>query len=105
MKFETHCDMGSIKIFNDSMSAFFMNDIGDGLNTVEIITKKKGGPYKHPKGKYLGHFTVKTEAFLSNYDCEDVSIYTFKRGRWFVYLVNAIDNRFKIVKYDEDTWS
>ena len=87
-KFETSCDMGSIKIFNDSMSCFFDNGLGDLPTTVYIFDpadKEVVTILPHSKhSEFLGHFTVKTVAYLSDYDCEDNAIYTFKPGRWFV---------------------
>jgi hypothetical protein len=89
--------MGSIKIYNDTMSVFFSNNIGDFPNKVTICDKNKS----NAKGEFLGHFTVKTEAFLSRYDCSDEPLYTFTRGRWFVNLVG--DSHFFIYKCDNDT--
>jgi hypothetical protein len=94
--FETDCDMGSIKIFNDSMSVFFMNNIGDFPNTVTISNKQTN----KKKSEFLGHFTVKTKAFLSGYDCDDTPLFTFPKGRWFVELVG--DSHFYIYKCDND---
>ena len=95
-RFETDCDMGSIKIFNDTMSVFFMNNIGDVPNTVTISDKQTN----KKKNEFLGHFTVKTKAFLSRYDCDDTPIFTFTKGRWFVELIN--DSHFYIYKCDND---
>ena len=98
-KVMTFSDMGSIKIFNDTMSCFFGNDIGDVENNV-VITEKESD-YQHDyKSKFAGHFTVKTEAFLSEYDCEDTPVYTFEPGRWFVELLEPA--HFHIYKVDED---
>ena|SRR3972149_8687499 len=105
-KFETSCDMGSIKIFNESMSCFFGNGIGD-LPTVVYINEKIGGstkgiPFDTTKAEFLEHFTVKTKAYLADYDCSDDNpIYTFSKGRWFVYRVE--DAVMYIEKVDEDT--
>ena len=120
-KFETSCDMGSIKVFNDTMSCFFDNGIGDLPTAVYILDfedplkppinpdRIELSPYApltgselHSKGKakFLGHFTVKTEAYLSEYDCSDEPIYTFSKGRWFVYRVE--DAMLYIEKVDED---
>ena len=88
--------MGSIKIFNDSMSCFFDNGFGDGENRVDIVTKKTDTS----KMEFLGHFTVKTEAHLSRYDCEDDAAHTFGKGRYFVHLVKL--QHFVIQKEDED---
>lgn len=83
MKLKTNSDMGSVKIFNKGMSCFFANGYGDGTNIVEILTRYKESDAR----QFLGHFTVKEgEAYLSMYDCADKSIYTFKKGRYFVYL-------------------
>ena len=101
MKLKTVCDMGSIKIFNDTISCFFSNNWGDGENIVEISNKNTKRDTRNYK--FLGHFTVKTEAFLSAYDCEDEPIYTFTKGRWFVYLVKS--TKFYISKVDDETHS
>jgi hypothetical protein len=104
-KFETDCDMGSIKIFNESMSCFFGNGIGD-VPTVVYINDKVGGstngiPYDFTKAKFLEHFTVKTEAYLADYDCsEEGKLFTFTKGRWFVSLLE--DAVMYIEKVDED---
>jgi len=100
-RFNPMCDMGSIKIFTDSMACFFMNDIGDGTNTVDIYEWNVLD--KANKHKFLGHFTVKTKAYLSDYDCEDTPIYRFGKGRWFVYL-KGVDH-FIIAKCDDETES
>jgi hypothetical protein len=92
----TECDMRSIKIFNDTMSVFFMNNIGDMPNTVKIYPKK----IDNKTWDFLGHFTVRTQAFLSHYDCTDTPVYEFKKGRWFVYLEK--DSIFHIIKNDMD---
>ena len=108
-KFETSCDMGSIKIFNESMSCFFGNGIGDlptivyirdgnlKANTAEIAEL----PFDTSKAKFLEHFTVKTKAYLADYDCSDDNpLYTFSKGRWFVYLLD--EAVMLIEKVDED---
>ena len=102
-KFETDCDMSSIKIFNDSMSCFFDNGIGDCTTIVYIEDGKGGEEPEHDlsQAKFLGHFTVKTKAFLADYDCSDDNpLYTFSKGRWFVSRVE--DAVMLIEKVDED---
>jgi len=100
MKLTTMCDMGSIKIFNDTMSCFFMNNFGDGTNKVEIIKKTN----KNTRDlEFKGHFTVKTRAYLSAYDCKDEPLYTFSKGRWFVYLKSP--QSFLIQKMDNELHS
>lgn len=99
MRFRTSCDMASIKIYSDSLACFFSNNLGDGSNTVEVVKTNRGKDLS--KAEFLGHFTVKTEAHLSMYDCSDEPIYTFGRGRWFVYLVGICS--FYIHRCDEDT--
>ena len=98
-KLTTFSDMGSIKIYNDSMSCFFANDFGDGENIVTIIDKK-AKPKSGDSGEFLGHFTVKTEAFLSRYDCADEPIHKFTPGRYFVHLKPGC--KFLIQYTDED---
>ena len=109
MKLKTMCDMASIKIFNEGMSCFFSNGFGDGENTVNIYKKSLicGKKYddlskerQKAKDNFLGHFTVKDKAYLSDYDCEDSPAYTFDKGRWFVYLEEPMI--FHIEKIDED---
>ena len=114
--------MGSIKIFNATMSCFFDNGIGDVPTVVYIqdgedpIPALKKDPTRvelspfaplsgselHAKGKaeFLGHFTVKKEAYLADYDCSDYPLYTFGKGRWFVYRYE--DAVLIIEKADED---
>jgi len=89
---------------------FFANGFGDADNIVyiydkAIITCKHVATLseKRDKAEFLGHFTVKTEAYLSEYDCNDVSIYTFSKGRYFVYLLEPLV--FHIEKIDEDTYA
>lgn len=96
--FITSCDMGAIKIFTKDVALFFNNGIGDLPTTVRIYER----PRKYaPKGaEFIEHFTVKSEAYLSGYDCEDDPIYTFKKGRWFVFLHN--NNSFDIVWTDNE---
>lgn len=95
-KFETDCDMGGIKIYNDTMSIFFSNNVGDVPNIVIVTDKNKNAS----AGDFLGHFTVKTEAHLSSYDCDNIPLFTFPMGRWFVYLEKP--TQFRIIKVDED---
>ena len=82
--YNTNCDMGAVKIFNDTMACFFDNHVGDCTTKVRIM---KGTPKKYTE--FPGHFTVKTKAYLSDYDCSDVPIHTFNSGRYFVYLIDA----------------
>lgn len=108
MKFRTNCDMGSIKIFSNSMSVFFLNGVGDFPNVVDIRTRISRKPKlgysasQPPKGEFLGHFTVRPgeEVHLSSYDCDDDPIYTFGIGRWFVHRTG--DAKFQIEKVDEE---
>jgi hypothetical protein len=93
----TSCDMGSIKIYTDDVSVFFLNEVGDVPTTTEVYHKKSK---KSRNEEFLGHFTVKTRAFLSAYDCMDDPIYEFPKGRWFVYL--KAPAQFIIEKEDED---
>lgn len=110
-KFETDCDMGSIKIFNNTMSCFFDNGIGD-LPTIVFIQAKVNPkpqeinelPFNKNVTRFLGHFTVKTEAYLASYDCSDDNpLYTFSQGRWFVYLLD--EAILLIEKADEDLYA
>ena len=96
----TESDMGCIKIYNEGMSCFFQNGFGDSRNTVKIYPE---GTKKRHNFKFLGHFTVKDEAFLSEYDCADEPIYKFEKGRWFVNLEEPL--KFIISKVDEETHS
>lgn len=108
MKFMTSCDMGSIKIFSNSMSVFYLNGIGDCPNVVDVrtkITRKPKAGYSAPQppnGEFLGHFTVRPgeEVHLSSYDCDDDPIHTFGIGRWFVYRTDVA--KFQIEKVDEE---
>ena len=101
-KYIVSCDMGSIKIYNKGLSCFFSNGIGDIPTTVKIYDKQ-GDMTAFNKYDFLGHFTVKTKAFLSGYDCEDDPIYEFKKGRYFVYLSKR--SVIHINKCDEETHS
>ncbi len=42
---------------------------------------KKKRKVKPRNEEFLGHFTVKTEAYLSAYDCADEPIYKFEKRR------------------------
>ncbi len=99
--------MGSIKIFNDDMSTFFLNDIGDCPNIVEVYGAVEGKKKMEGKGNsewtFLGHFTVKANhAYLSSYDCSDSSIHAFSQGRYFVYLLKG-SSKFRIILQDNLT--
>ena len=106
-KFETSCDMGSIKIYNEGMACFFGNGIGD-VPTIVYIREDKMTPkdmaemckFDGKHTKFIEHFTVKDKAYLSSYDCEDDPIYTFGKGRWFVSLIE--EAVMLIEKVDED---
>uniref|UniRef100_A0A6M3L1A8 Uncharacterized protein n=1 Tax=viral metagenome TaxID=1070528 RepID=A0A6M3L1A8_9ZZZZ len=105
LKFETSCDMGSIKIFNKGMACFFSNGIGDCPTTVyvrenKIKDMKDLGKFNGKHIEFLQHFTVRDKAYLSDYDCADSPIYAFGKGRWFVYRVE--DAVMLIEKVDED---
>lgn len=97
--------MASIKIHTKDVSLFFSNDLGDGYNEVRILgTKDK----VTEKAEFIGHFTVKTKAWLSAYDCDDSKIHEFKKGRYFVWRINNCVQEipvcavFEIKKQDED---
>ena len=92
----TNCDMASIKIHTKDLALFFNNGVGDFPNKVKILNKKE-----KPKGEFIEHFTVKTTAYLSRYDCDDSKIHTFKKGRYFVFLTKD-ECVFEIQKVDED---
>ena len=96
----TDCDMGNIKIFNKDMSCFFMNGFGDSTTKVRIYDKPRPKHKSNLEGEFLGHFTVKTKAYLSAYDCNDESIHNFNKGRYFVYRMKELD--LVIEKIDED---
>jgi hypothetical protein len=96
IKHTTYSDMGNIKVFNKELSCFFDNGFGDGKNNVYIYPKGT----KKRQDNFLGHFTVVTKAHLSEYDCNLDSIYTFSKGRWFVFLKSPCN--FIITKVDED---
>lgn len=100
--YKTSCDMASIKIFNDSMAVFFGNEMGDFVNTVEVYDKKTKTVDKEG-WEFLEHFTVKTVAYLSSYDCDDLDCHEFGPGRYFVYLGNNC--HFKIVREDDALWA
>jgi hypothetical protein len=95
-KFKTISDMGSVKIFTSDVSFFFNNGFGDGENIVQINNKT----LKNSVDSFLGHFTIKTKAYLSEYDCKDNAIYEFEKGRYFVHLVK--EGVFNITKEDEE---
>ena len=106
----TVSDMGNIKIFSTNLSCFFDNGFGDADNRVKIINNNKVAgihvdkvPKVYKDAKFLGHFTARNddEVFLSGYDCNDEAVHSFKRGRWFVYLLKPL--HFLIEKVDEDT--
>jgi len=107
--FKCNCDMGSIKIFTDSLSCFFLNDFGDGVNTVRIYPNGRKRPndgkehFLDGKEHFLGHFTVKTKAYLSANDCMNDAVYEFSKGRWFVNLRGNME--FIIEKIDDETHS
>ena len=97
-KFTVDCDMGSVKIFNEDLSLFFDNGIGD-FPTKVTIYESSPLKNKYPNGKFLGHFTVKTKAWLSDYDCTDNAIYEFNKGRYFVYQTK---NNNLIIQYTDN---
>jgi len=100
-KIITESDMGNIKIYNDTLSCFFDNQVGDVENVVYVAEKEEvPNEYKWGKPQFLGHFTVKKKAYLSAYDCSDESVYAFGKGRWFVTLIEPAV--FIITKVDED---
>lgn len=98
-RFTTDCDMGCVKIFNDTMSVFYQNGVGDVPTTVTVDARLKAGP-PWPKGEFLSHFTVKTEAHLAAYDCGDRPVYAFKPGRYFVYRVEDAHIHIQLVDTD-----
>jgi len=112
MTVTTVSDMGNIKIFSKDLSCFFANGFGDADNKVRIINSKKiSGVHvskvseQYQDAEFLGHFTAKNddEVFLSEYDCNNEKIHSFKRGRWFVYLLKPL--HFLIERVDEETHS
>lgn len=102
--YTTMCDMGCIKIYNHTMSVFFHNAVGDGDNIVNITDGKSEKKNKAGKDEFefLGHFTVKTNAYLSQSDCDEIKIHRFGPGRYFVELNRRRGNEFNIWKHDDD---
>lgn len=81
--FKTHSDIGSVSVFTKDAKWHFGNDWGDGENTVEVFESK----ISDEGLKFKSSFSVFTEAFLASYDCEPhEAIYTFQKGRWFVFV-------------------
>lgn len=95
----TACDVGSIKIFSKEMSTFFSNGVGDVPNKVTINETINTWINKY---NFLGYFTVKknNSVHLSGYDCDDTPIYTFKTGRYFVYLKKPTEFLIQLVDND-----
>lgn len=94
---QTMCDMASIKIHTKDVSFFFDNHSGDGFNEVRLLNKTDK---PNSKAEFLGHFTVKTKAWLSGYDCDDTKVHEFSEGRYFVWLLPYCI--FEIKKEDAD---
>lgn len=89
IKFRVACDMGSIKIFSKDLSCFFSNGMGDTFATILVELFDKPKRKRINKAIFLGHFTCKDKAYLSDYDCGDNALYTFSKGRYFVYSIKG----------------
>ncbi len=89
---EYSADGGALKIYCDGMSVDFLNGVGDGHFTVEVI---EGLHYV--KGyEFIGSFVVRTTAYISSYDCSYDPVYTLERGR---YGVSRDDNGNMLICY------
>ena len=97
--FTCDCDMGCIKVFSEDLSLFWPNGVGDVPTIVDIYTERED---LSEEGKWLGHFTVKTEdsVYLAQYDCSHDPVYTFSVGRWWVYRID--DAHFAMILVDQD---
>ena len=91
---KTNADIGSIRIYNETMVLYFANGLGDMPSKVVICEndsqQEQEAVWKElePVGKMVASnlFDVKTKAYLSDYDCEEQPIYEFKIGTYFVTL-------------------
>jgi len=95
---KTNSDIGSIRIYNDTMVLYLRNGIGDVPSKV-IIVENNTRKEQELLSKELDQislnmvasdlFEVKTVAYLSSYDCEEDPIYQFKPG---VYHTTLYEN-------------
>ncbi len=91
---KTDSDIGSIKIYNETMALFIPNGIGDCPSKVVICENDSKKEQKlawkelQPVEQEISFdlFEVKAKAYLSDYDCEEHPIYEFKPGTYFVTL-------------------
>lgn len=96
---KTYADIGSLKIYNETMSLYLRNGVGD-LPSKIIIEENQTPDEEEAIRKELetvGNmvssdiFEVKTTAYLSEYDCDEKPIYQFKAGFCHVTLFeNAV---------------
>lgn len=83
MEYTCESDMASMRIETDDVAFFFQNPIGgDGAFTVQVLD------HADPDGGFIGHFEVKTRAWLNSYDCGGAygkRVHEFGPGRYPVH--------------------
>jgi hypothetical protein len=104
---ETNSDIGSIRIYNDTMVIYLDNRIGDLPSKVVICESENKEEQKLILGELKDvnnelenrYFAIKTIAYLRDYDCGENPIYAFKPGRYHsvlyenaTFLIEWIDN-------------
>jgi hypothetical protein len=100
-KYIVDCDIASVRIFTADVAFHFPNGIGDGSWPVYIYREAFPADDKR-KYDFLDMFTVRTEAYLSQYDCNYDAIHVFKRGRYGVHR-NTKTGAIHIEPWGEDS--
>ncbi len=79
-KGEYSADGGALKIYGPDFSVDFLNGVGDGTFTVEVVD----GDIRDKRWEFIGSIDVYTSATISGYDCADEPIYILPPGGYAV---------------------
>jgi len=113
---EVYSDIGSIKIYNETMALYLHNYFGDIPNNV-IICESDNHQEQKEAVNQIEHidqhlafyfFDIHTEAYLSKYDTTETPTYKFKPGHYTVdlyqtttFLINWHPPLVKVKPYDD----
>lgn len=74
-------DIGSVRIWNNSVVIFLPNGVGDGRFKVSVL--KESDPYGSKSWQHGGLFILRDPAYISCHDCEDNEGIKLQAGVYF----------------------
>lgn len=81
-KGEYSADGGALKVYGPDFSVDFLNGVGDGTFTVEVVD----GDIRDRRWEFIGSFEIKSAncVSVSGYDCDESPVYTLPLGGYAV---------------------